>query len=41
MSEEPTLCGFVARVRAKEDMEGLSFRERKYSEAMGRVAKRK
>ena len=42
MTEEPTLRGFVARVRAKSDAdsEGLSYTERKYIEAADRVAKR-
>ena len=43
MTEEPTLRGFIARLRAKSaaDGEGLSYPERKYAEAVERVAKKK
>ena len=42
MTEEPTLRGFVARVRAKSatDSERLSYPEQKYLEAMDRSVKR-
>ena len=42
MTEEPTLRGFVARLQAKSavDGEGLSYPERKYVEAVERVAKK-
>ena len=39
--EDPTLPGFIARMQAKEDTEGLSYRERKYIEAAERVKKKK
>ena len=41
MTEEPTLPGFVSRLQAKSDSEGLSYMERKYKEAAERIAKRK
>jgi len=41
MTEEPTLSGFVARLQAKEDRGELTYRERKYREAMNRRAKQK
>ena len=42
MTEEPTLRGFVARLQAKSatDGERLSYSERKYVEAVERVAKK-
>ena len=39
MTEENTR-GFVARLQAKSDSEGLSYIERKYKEAVERVAKK-
>ena len=41
MTEEPTLPGFIARLQAKSDSEGLSYMERKYIEAVERIKKRK
>lgn len=43
MTEELTLRCFIARLQAKSatDGEGLSYAERKYVEAVERVAKKK
>ena len=41
MTEEPTLRGFIARLQAKSATDGeLSYAERKYAEAVERVAKK-
>ena len=40
MTEEPTLRGFIARLQAKSTDAELSYSERKYVEAVERVAKK-
>jgi len=40
MIEDPTLHGFVARLRTKSELEGLTHFERKYLEAAERRARR-
>ena len=42
MTKEPTLRGFIARLQAKSAADAkLSYAERKYVEAVERVAKKK